>query len=306
MDQTFVSIFDSVWKKDSSEEISVLDVIWKISEGEWKTKIEAYRNETDTKKKERLKKSLPGVVFAGQITETKRLDNNLTGYTRIVVADIDKIQKGKLKTYKKSLMQDPCVLAFFESPSMGLKVLFRVNSGQKYHKQFAFKQIERHCLRYHNIIIDPSGKNPSRLCFVSYDPEMYYNEMYEDFEVDLTEDIEANERAAKMREYKANNNPNNISYDADHVLDVCIKFVKKGPIGSYHKGNRNNYIFGLACCLNRAGMHMDMAIHMMANRYSSLEISEITTTVTSAYKHNSGEFGSFPIYDKYSKQDKLF
>lgn len=306
MDTTVVSIFDSVWKQDSAHEMTVQDIIWKISEGEWKSQIEKYRAETDPKKKENLKKRLPGVVFAGKISESGRLDKNLRDYTGVVVADIDKIPKGKLKTYKKTLSEDATVVAFFESPSMGLKVLFHVDSQLEHHKRFAFKQIERHCLHYHNIVIDPSGKNPSRLCFVSYDPDMYYNELYENFEVDLEVDIEEEERQSKMAQFHANRSPEDISYDSSHVMDVCIKFVKKSSVGGYHKGNRNNYVFGLACCLNRAAMPLEMAIQMITSRYPSLGLDETTTTVSSAYKHNSNEFGTFPIYDKHSKQDKLF
>lgn len=308
MENTFVSIFDNVWKNASTSEISVLDIIWKISNGEWKDKIEAYRLETDKEKKEFLKKSLPGVVFAGQITASSRLDSHVKNYTGIVVADIDKIPKGKLKTYKKSLMQDSRVLAFFESPSMGLKVLFKVDSGIKEHKRFAFKQIERYCLYHHDIVIDPSGKNPARLCFVSYDPDMYFNEFCDDFEVDLTLDIEEEERRAKLAQMNYSKpSPENICYDSDFVFETCMKFVKNSSVGSYHKGNRNNYVFGLACCLNRASMQADQAIQMIATRYQSLTIEEITTTVMSAYKHNSNEFGTYPIYRDFgSKQDKLF
>ena len=308
MEKTIVSIFDNVWKESSASEISVLDIIWKISNGEWKDKIEEYLNETDKKKKEFLKKSLPGVVFAGQITASSRLDSHVKNYTGIVVADIDKIQKGKLKTYKKSLMQDSRVLAFFESPSMGLKVLFKVDSGIEEHKKFAFKQIERYCLYHHDIAIDPSGKNPARLCFVSYDPDMYFNEFCDEFEVDLTLDIEEEERRAKLAQMNFSKpSPENICYDADFVFETCIKFVKNSSVGSYHKGNRNNYIFGLSCCLNRASMQANQAIQMIATRYQSLTIEEITTTVMSAYKHNSNEFGTYPIYRNFgSKQSKLF
>jgi len=295
MDNTFINIFNGVLDQDTSKKISVTDIIWKISEGEWKSNIESYREESDKKKKEEKKKTLPAVTFAGTLNGQARLDKNLQDYTGIVVCDIDKIPPAKLNPYKNKLRSDGYVLAFFESPSKGLKVLIRVNSTLEYHKSHAFRQIEDYMASAHGIEIDPSGKNPSRLCFVSYDPDMYYEDDADVFSVDVSIDYQEAEKDATMRSVKQMMDNMEISNDSQYVFEKAIEWVKMSKTGSYHKGNRNNFIFALACILNKAGVHQDITLMNIAQRYPSLKFSEAKSTVSSAYRHNSAAFGTKPI-----------
>ena len=295
MDDIFINIFNGVRDYDTSKKISVQDVIWKISEGEWKTEVERYRRESDKKTRENLKKNLPAVTFAGTLDGKGRLDDNLRNYSGIVVLDIDKIPRPKLNTYKNRLREDAYVAAFFESPSYGLKVLVQVDSGLEYHKSHAFKQIEEYMKYHHDIKIDPSGKNASRLCFMSFDPEMYYNDCAEVFEVDTTIDYEELERRSAFTSVNQMGDDLEISNDSQYVFDTSVKWVTKSKTGSYHKGNRNNFIFHLACLLNRAGMQKELSVVMIHGRYSSLDHSEIKNTVGSAYRHNAAEHGTKPI-----------
>lgn len=306
MDNIYINIFNGVLDQDTSKKISVLDVIWKISEGEWKDKIEAYRRESDKRKKEEIKKTLPAVTFAGTLNGEARLDSNLHDYTGIVVCDIDKISRAKLNNYKNKLKNDGYVLAFFESPSFGLKVLVRVDSGLEHHKSHAFRQIEEYFSYNYEITIDSSGKNPSRLCFISFDPEMYYNEDADIFKVDISIDYEKLEMEATFQSVKQLNGEMVVSNDSNYVFETAIKWVRQSKTGGYHKGNRNNFIFHLSCLLNKAGMNQELALMNIAGRYSSLKFSEIKATVYSAYRHNASEFGTKPIMQKPNTNQQSF
>jgi len=296
MDNVFINIFNGVRDYDTSKRISVLDVIWKISEGEWKAEVERYRREADKKTRENLKKNLPAVTFAGTLDGKGRLDENVCNYSGIVVCDIDKIPRPKLNSYKNRLRQDGYVLAFFESPSYGLKVLVQVNSGLEHHKSHAFRQIEEYMSYHHDIKIDPSGKNPSRLCFMSFDPDMYYSDEADIFEVDTTIDYDKEDLRSAFTSVNQMGEDITISNDSQHVFDTCIKWVAKSKTGSYHKGNRNNFIFHLACLLNRAGMQKELSFMMISGRYSSLTLEEVKSTVNSAYRRNAMEHGTKPVY----------
>jgi len=306
MDKTFVNIFNGVTDQDTSKKLSVLDVIWKISEGEWKTLIDTYRQEPDKKRKEALKKNLPAVTFSGALLGKGRLDDNVDNYTGIVVCDVDKIPPGKLNTYKNLLRSDGYVLAFFESPSRGLKVLIKVDSELKYHKSHAFIQIEQYMMEHYEIIVDPSGKNPSRLCFVSFDPDMFYNEDADTFEVDISIDYEELEMSANMKSVKELNEGFEASSDSKYVFETICKWINDSAIGSYHKGNRNRFVFCLACRLSEAGMNIDITTASIFERYSSLGFKEITTTVKSAYKRTSSNFGTKPVKQRKSNQENIF
>jgi len=304
MDKTFINIYNNAEGKSSHKTISVTDVVWKIMNGEWKSSIEILRNEPDSKKRDEIKRGLPAVIFAGRCTGI-RSDNNLTDYSNLIVIDVDKLSRPQLSSLKKKMANDNYVVLFFESPSFGLKIVFKVSSEKEHHKSHAFKQLQSYFKDNYNIKIDNSGCNISRLCFVSYDPNIYFNESADVFNVDTAIDYDKEEAEHFMS--LVQNNPNfEIEYDSEHVFEVAIQWIKKSPVGSYHKGNRNNFIFALSCCLNRAGMDPMMAIALISNRYGSVGLSEVKTTVMSAYKHNSGEHGSKPIYKRKSNQEKLF
>lgn len=301
MDKTFINIFNGVGDTDVSKTISVLDVIWKISEGYWEYKINTYRF-AEQKRKKILKNNLPAVIFSGIFNHNGRLDKDVENYTGIVVCDIDKIQESKLKTYKKYLINDPYVLAFFESPSKGLKVLFKVDSALKYHKSHAFIQLEEYMLETYNIIIDPSGKNPARLCFISHDPELHYNEEAEIMHINTTIEYEEDNNFESV---KGMSERIQVSNDSIRIFDVCAKWTRESKIGAYHKGNRNNYVFALSCRLSEAGVNSEVSIMLVCQRYSSLGFSEIKSAVNSAYKITSSTFGTKKIYQKKTNQQSF-
>ncbi len=303
MDSTFVNIFDSVYDHDTTKRMSVLDVIWGISEkGTWKDAIVKYREEKDPKVKAELKKNLPGITFSGTLTNGNRCDANIDAYSGIVVIDIDKLSKEKLKLFKHSLRKDDYVLAFFESPSKGLKVLFKVNSAREHHKPFAFVQITEYLRKHYDIVVDVSGQNLSRLCFVSWDPDMHFHEFCDEFPVNTTVKVEySDEEKENYKKYYQE-----ISYDLSYIFTTARKLVDSSSIGSYRQGNRNNYVFSLACVLNRTGVSQDSATQAVFNQYGSLGGKEILHAIKSAYKHNSHEFGTKPIYQNKTSQKSFF
>ena len=304
MDKTFINIYHNAEGLAANKKLSVLDVIWKISGGEWKPLIENYRLEQDKKKREELKKLLPCVTFSGLCNGT-RSDENLSAYTNLIVIDVDKISRAELSIIKSKLKTDNYVQFFFESPSFGLKIVLKVNSGKEHHKSHAFRQIQEYFSERHNIAIDRSGSNLTRLCFMSYDENMYFNDAADVFPVDTS--IDYDKIDAENFFSSVQNNPNIVMVnDGQYIFETCIEWVKKSKVGGYHKGNRNNFVFALSCHLNRAGVNPMQTVNLIMGRYSSMGLSEIKTTVMSAYKHNNQEFGSKPIFKKKTNQDNFF
>ena len=114
------------------------------------------------------KTKLPCVVFAGVIESNKRKDDNVVQHSGYFVLDFDKIDP-KLK--KQQLSTDSYIYSAWVSPSgNGVKALVKCPPN-----------IENHSLYYNAMLsrypeLDPTGKNISRLCFESYDPDLYINE----------------------------------------------------------------------------------------------------------------------------------
>ena len=105
----------------------------------------------------------------------------LQQYNGIIVLDIDKLKKEKLQQCKTKIRMDDFVFASFVSPSgNGLKIFVKVSSDKEQHKE-TFLELQRYFEDLLSVEIDKSGKDITRLCFFSSDPELYLNENAETF-----------------------------------------------------------------------------------------------------------------------------
>jgi hypothetical protein len=73
----------------------------------------------------------------------------------------------------------------FVSPSgNGLKVFIEVDTGMEHHDT-AYQQVQKYYEDATGLKADSSCKDITRLCFMSYDPNLYKNLSYQKFEVEL-------------------------------------------------------------------------------------------------------------------------
>jgi Protein of unknown function (DUF3987)/VirE N-terminal domain len=119
-----------------------------------------------------LKKQLPAVTWSG--TFSQRANDKLVQHSGLLCADLDSL--GPLKAeVRVQLARSPHVVTVFDSPSGdGLKAVFRVPADAAKHMG-SFRAVGRHVLELTGIQVDQSGKDVARLCFMSYDPELYRN-----------------------------------------------------------------------------------------------------------------------------------
>lgn len=120
------------------------------------------------------KRRLPQITFGGTFAPT-RAKTNLVQHSGIVHADLDHLSDPQ--ETKLQLHGDPHVVYCFHSPrGDGLKYGTRtqpVDSDAAY--QHAWQVVcDQHQAQY-GIVWDSSGKDVSRLCFVSWDPACYIN-----------------------------------------------------------------------------------------------------------------------------------
>jgi len=119
-----------------------------------------------------LKEQVPGVTWSG--TFTKRAKDALVTHSGLLCADIDGLN-GQLPVVRSKLEKSPLAFAVFLSPSgNGLKVVFRVPADATQHAA-CFRATEQHVRELTSFQIDESGKDVSRLCFLSHDPQLYHN-----------------------------------------------------------------------------------------------------------------------------------
>ena len=142
-----------------------------IASDEYKAKIEALRSATNKTTKKVLKNDLPYCTFSG--TFTKRLNDSIKAHSGLMVLDFDDLDDERLVELKTSFQQIEWVCACWVSPSgSGLKVLVKINPLR--HLE-SFLELEEFFLGNFSQDIDKSGKDLARACFISWDPDLYYN-----------------------------------------------------------------------------------------------------------------------------------
>ncbi|MHA1166321.1 MAG: BT4734/BF3469 family protein [Candidatus Hodarchaeales archaeon] len=286
-----VNIFKNARGTSCLNVVKITSVLKAIKNGKWKDIVEPIRelkeNKAPKNDVDEAKKLLPAVAWSGVFTES-RADDNLAVYNKLMVVDIDNITKTRLKRLKKELVNNPMVYAYFNGPTKGIKVLIFVSAGPEWHNTHTFWQIETLFDEMYGIEIDPTGKNLSRLCFVSYDPDLYINPEPMELQIEEQEDPDAGFRRVSNYDY-SNCAPET---DSTVIMETCIKMVNASATGTYHKGNRNKYVFSLSCLMCEFGVNPELSLTLIASRYQSLKYKEIRTTVESAFKRCYKNFGT--------------
>lgn len=250
----------------SSYSESFEEIIDKIKTGKFKSEVEKIRR---YKKEERsyddLKKKLPGFTPSGEFENTRKTDN-LTKYSKIMHLDIDGLGV-KLKETLDKVKTIPETYACFISPSgNGIKLFVRVlNEKNEHHMIYPLllKLYEQKL----GVKIDSSCSDLPRLCFFSYDPDVYINLDSKPF---------AKPTTVKQK----------------LVPDQLVKMANKTQ--KYEVGSRNNYVFNLARICFSNGVTKKAVIEYCEINLAAISVKEIKRTVSSAYT------GKYPVKNKQS------
>ena len=136
------------------------------------------------------KKSLPAFTPSGRFVGGRRMEN-LLEYSRLIILDIDKLDDDKLIEVKTKAIQNKYTYSCFVSPSgKGLKILVKTENSVTKHKE-TFLKIQDFYEKLLGIKIDPSGKDVTRLCFFSFDKELYLNPQSQIFKTSIPMSIQS-------------------------------------------------------------------------------------------------------------------
>jgi len=137
--------------------------------GKFAPTIEAIRSSNDLDEQSRLKLTLPGAMFSG--TFRKRSSKELIQHSGLICMDFDKVKSpGQIVD---NMRFDPhLALAFISPRGNGVKAVFCIPQDSNH--QEAFETTKDYCATMYDLKADESGKDVSRLCFLSVDPEAHY------------------------------------------------------------------------------------------------------------------------------------
>ena len=264
-----------------SEQKDFLKILEDIKSGTYKNAITYLRKSLADDKKEaaeRAKKSLPAFTPSATFKGGRKMEF-LTNYNGLMVLDIDKLEKEKLQQCKTKIRLDDFVFASFVSPSgNGIKIFVKVSSVAEQHKD-TFLALQRYFEELLAVEIDKSGKDITRLCFFSYDPELYLNINAEIFAPGSDENQQnLPPEKPKTKSQKPTTDDTLLIYE--HTVRFTENKVR------FEEGNRNNFVFALANNLNRKGISESMALGYILADYG-YDAKEVTTAVQSAYQNTA-------------------
>ena len=270
---------------EPTETKDILKILDDIKTGVYRNPITYLRKslaDSKTEAAERAKKSLPAFTPSATFKGGRKMEF-LTHYNALVVLDIDKITPEKLAECKSILNANEYVFAYFVSPSgNGLKIFVKVDSGKDEHKD-AFLVLQKYFEELLQVEIDKSGKDITRLCFCSFDPELFVNENSELFFV-----IESREQPKTKEVANASSIQHPASSNDAVVYDHAVRFTENKV--QFVEGNRNNFVFALANNLNRKGVSESLALGYILADYNYNQ-QEVMAAVKSAYS-NTAEYNT--------------
>ncbi|GAK89003.1 hypothetical protein JCM19297_3527 [Nonlabens ulvanivorans] len=222
-------------------------------------------------------------------------------YSGFVHLDFDKLEPDELQEAKQKIQSIPYTFACFTSPSgNGLKVFIEVDTTMEQHKS-AYAQVQAFYEKEVGIEADPKCKDITRLCFVSYDPDGYKNIQNEKFKI-KTETVLQPITPSTPKTVVTQNLNSNENSNSSEIFTECITFTENKE--SYAEGNRNNFIYQLACNCNRRGIVYDDTLHLILNTYD-LNQDEIKASVKSAYDNNAMQFASYQSYRQTAQPNEI-
>jgi len=276
-----VSVFKDLYKsKDVPFHVPIEKIIKRIQQGTSKELVESIRNGNKENKNR-----LPCILFSGIFNE--RNSNSLKEHSGLMVLDFDKYPDNEtMFTQFEQLKENKHFVLLFISPSgNGIKGVIKVsNQLTKETHPKVFKEFQKQFdLDYFDIV----NSNIDRVCFESYDPNIYVNLEAEIFNPILKDEgFNISERVPLIP-----------ITDEDKIISKIMDFNWSKD---FREGERNSFIFDLAGAFCEYGVSQSNAEGYILNNVVIGEFSETEakTTIKSAYKKRAFDSKYFEDYNK--------
>ncbi len=285
-----VTIFKELYgSKDIPYHVPLEKIVDRIKKGSSKELIEKINKESNDEVKQKLKLKLPCILFSGTFSE--RNSNSLIEHSGLMITDFDYIPSESFSEMWNLIISNPHVVLAFRSPrGKGIKAVVKIPPCNKEKHKAHFKGFEN---EFNYDYFDRNIHNIDRVCFESYDPNLYYNPNAVIFNNLLIED-EGFSVKDKVPLLPIDNE--------DEIVNRLMKWWDK-KFG-FVNGQRNINLFTLACSFCEYGISQDYAEGYITNNIVIGDFTELeaTKTIKSAYKR--AEFG-IKYFEDFEKVKKI-
>lgn len=264
-----ITIYKNISSVTSGFHRNVDYIFDRIKIGKSKILVEAIRNEPDKSNRNILKKQLPSICFSG--TFNQRIDTGIIEHSGLICLDFDNFKTTKdLALWREKISKDKFTYSVFTSPSGdGLKLIIKIPANVLEHGMY-FDAIKEY---WNCEYFDDSSRNISRVCYESYDPDIFINNSSETW----TDKEEEQHLTVGVSD------PVVVLKSENRIIQNLLKWYEKKHGNS--KGSRNTNMFKLASAFNDFGINKNEAENVFQSFVEKdFTEKEIETIIKSAYK----------------------
>lgn len=272
-----ITIFQKITQVDKPFYTTVPVIVERIKSGKDKHVTDMLRMQPDKKKRTETKKLLPAICFSGKFS--KREDAALIEHSGLIAIDFDHVED-RLPELRKRLEADPYTHILFLSPSGdGLKLVVRIPDSSVTHAMSAAALTD-----YYNDEKLDEFRDVSRVCFSSYDPDIYYNPDSKEFTTIKEEKI--------IKKVIRTTGPMTDSHEI--LAKIEERFNEDGKF--YTDGNKHNFLVAMFGATNVFGITMSEAVSLVYFKYhnaaSFVDAKDFEKIANSVYNNYAHQFGS--------------
>ena len=266
-----ITVFKDLYKtKDVPYIVTLEKILQRIKNGNDKDIIDQIRNARSKEDKSKLKTKLPAILFQGEFSH--RAIVGLINSSGLMILDFDDItEENDLKNTFNQLKENPFIVSAFLSPSgNGLKAIVHISETDSANYSHIFKAFKK---EFNYKYFDISTSDISRVCFSSFDPDIYVNykaKIYTPLIIDEGFEL-------------VNKEPILPIYDEDIIAGKIMNFKFSK---SFIEGERNAFLFDVAGLFCEYGICESYAIGYILNNVVIGDFStrESEHAIKSAYK----------------------
>nr|WP_320039494.1 VapE domain-containing protein [uncultured Bacteroides sp.] len=305
-------------------QITMEEAVAEIRSDKHKEKTEQIRQLSgagETEGANRLKGTLPGCTPAGTFLGRRKAEC-ISEYASRIVLDVDGVKPEQFDEICRKIEADKHTHVRYASPKRGVKIIVcgeplvlddaagltqqeKTAVINEYHLRL-FRSLVPYYEALIGVKIDTSGSDLPRITYLCHDPEAYYNPHSVLFPLSASAP-EAGAHSGKRGKgargtgktrtgdfpAERNKGKSELTKKSCSMLFRALEMQLQRS-KSYEPGNRNNFLFTLACKCNEAGIPEDALFNLMANSYDDIATQELESIIGSAYG-NTENHGIHPL-----------
>lgn len=290
MKETKITVFKDLFKsKDLPYIITLEKAANRIKNGTSKESVEKIRKCNDKGTYNKLKNKLPAILFNGEFEQ--RNADSMVNHSGLMILDYDKFPDNKtIEEHRQTLSKNKHVVLLFTSPGgKGLKVVIKIPKSDSKKHYDIFQEFNN---VYHSDYFDYNNSDLCRVCFESYDPNIYINYEAEIFNPEIKDKGYTVSEKLPLLPIK----------DESIIIDKIMAF---NWTKDFVDGEKNNYIFDLAGQFCEYGVSQSTAEGYLYNNIiigNCKDEKGKLNAIRSAYKIRS--FGS-KYFEDYEKKQSV-